>query len=170
VRGKVSYRLIRLPDRRSTFDADLLEFDEEHIVLAHRVFPSRPAIHFGEEVLGPGYLIVWFLFKGQPYDVGRFYHLDGTWTGYYVDVLEPVRWQGADPHTLVPIVDLFLDLWIAPDGRFSVLDEDELEDAVRAGTISPEQAQRARATLCRLVQDIERGVFPPQVVTHFSLD
>ena len=88
--GKLRYELIRLPDRRSTFEADVLEHDEQHIVLAHRVYPSRPFLYRGEEALGTDYLIVWFLFKDQPFDVGRFYRPDGTWTGYYADVLEPV--------------------------------------------------------------------------------
>lgn len=116
-----------------------------------------------------GYLAVWFLFKDRPFDVGRFYRPDGTWTGYYVDVLEPVRWKGADPTTLAPIVDLFLDLWIAPDGRYMVLDEDEFEEAIGTGRVTIDQVILARQTLTTLVAATERGEFPPAVVRAFRI-
>ena len=34
-----------------------------------------------------------------------------------------------------------LDLWFAPDGTLTVLDEDELAEAVAAGKVSAEQQQ-----------------------------
>jgi predicted RNA-binding protein associated with RNAse of E/G family len=117
--------------------------------------------------MAAGYEAVWFLFKDEPFDVGRFYRPDGRWTGYYVDMLEPVRWQHSAPETLEPIVDLFLDLWIAPDGGFTVLDDDEFEEALAGGHITEAQAQLARETLARLVKSTQRGRFPPQIVKDF---
>src|SRR5207302_11364509 len=112
---------------------------------------------------------VWFLFKNQPYDVARFYRPDGRWTGYYVDVLEPVTWHDADPTTLQPIVDLFLDLWIAPDGSFMVLDEDEFEEAATKGVLMEAQVKEAQETLHGLVSQLERKEFPPTTVVSFTL-
>jgi len=109
------------------------------------------------------------LFKDQPYDIGRVYRPDGTWMGYYADVLEPVRWNGSDPATLEPIIDLFLDLWIAPDGRFEVLDEDEFEEAGVRGNITAHQIDHARRVLQDLVHATQRGSFPPAVVKEFLL-
>lgn len=120
-------------------------------------------------MLADGYWAVWFLFKDRPYDVARFYRPDGVWTGYYADVLEPVRWRGADPHTLEPLVDLFLDLWIAPDGRYLVLDEDEFEQAARSGHLNAEQIATARSTLDQLVGEVESWAFPPDLATSFTL-
>jgi len=122
---------------------------------------------FGEVVLDTEYRAVWFLFKDRPYDVGRFYRPDGTWTGYYADVLEPVRWVGSDPTTLEPITDLFLDLWIAPDGRHLVLDKDEFEEAIGFGILTREQIDHARRVLGELIEATERGVFPPEVAKEF---
>jgi predicted RNA-binding protein associated with RNAse of E/G family len=145
----------------------LIDASEEHIVLAHRAFPSRPMVYGGREVMGSGYEVVWFLYKGKPFDVGRFYRPDGSWTGYYVDILEPVRWEDADADTLEPIVDLFLDLWIDPAGGHLVLDEDEFEEAVEKKYLSSEQAERARETLRNLVAATENGTFPPEEVRTF---
>ena len=137
------------------------------MVLAHDAFPSSPLEVDGAEVIATGYRTVWFLFQGKPYDIGRFYRPDGTWTGYYVDILEPVQWTNADPRTLHPLVDLFLDIWITPDRRYLVLDEDEFDQAVATGHLSPSQAHHARRTLAELVEQVERGAFPPAIVTGF---
>jgi predicted RNA-binding protein associated with RNAse of E/G family len=84
-------------------------------------------------------------------------------------VLEPVRWRGNDPMTLQPIIDLFLDIWISPDGSFVVLDEDELTDAVQAGNISMQRASEARSVLATLIKGAESGSFPPRIVKDFQL-
>ena len=39
----------------------------------------------------------------------------------------------------VQYLDLVVDIWIAPDGSFRVLDEDELEECKKAGLISIEE-------------------------------
>ncbi len=168
-KGQIVFEFVRPPDRRVAFTAHLLEATEHLIVVAHDLAPSRPLHYGGVPVLAAGYGAVWFLFKDQPFDVGRIYRPDGTWTGYYVDVLEPVRWQDADPHTLDPLVDLFLDLWIAPDGGHLVLDEDEFAAAVRLGHLTPAQAAHARAVLDALVAATARGDFPPEVVRTYAL-
>ena len=148
---------------------DLLHATDGMIVVAHTLGPSQPLESFGEVVMDAGYRAVWFLFKDQPFDVGRIYRPDGTWTGYYADVLEPVRWQGSDPTTLAPIIDLFLDLWIAPDGRFEVLDEDEFEEAIARGNITAHQIDHARSVLKQLIEATGQGDFPPEVVKEFRL-
>lgn len=169
IKGRITVDFIRPPARRVSFTAHLLDATDQTIAVAHELFPSRPLEYGGERVLDAGYWAVWFLFKGRPFDVGRVYRPEGTWTGYYVDVLEPVRWQGADPTTLEPIVDLFLDLWIAPDGRHAVLDEDEFAAAVASGHLTPEQAHRARSVLRALIEATARGEFPPAAVREFAL-
>ncbi len=147
----------------------LLEATDERIVVGHQASPSKPLEHRGERVLDTGFWAVWFLFKDQPFDVGRFYRPDGALTGYYADILEPVRWRDADPATLEPIVDLFLDLWISTTGQHAVLDEDEFEEAVSLGSLTPAQADHARKVLEELLEATEQGTFPPAVVRDFRL-
>lgn len=132
--------------------------------------PSKPLLVDGEVVVARGYQVVWFLFKGMPFDVGRFYRPDGTWTGYYVDILEPVSWFDSDPQTLAPIIDLFLDLWIPPNGTPLVLDEEEFDAACSHGALTTAQALHARTTLDHLVRDTHSGGFPPQITREFMRD
>jgi predicted RNA-binding protein associated with RNAse of E/G family len=84
-------------------------------------------------------------------------------------VLEPVRWTGTDPKTLEPLVDLFLDLWIGPDGGYAVLDEDEFAEAIEAGRLTEQQIIHARQVIEELTDATERGLFPPQVVKDYRL-
>ncbi|MDR5683487.1 MAG: DUF402 domain-containing protein [Armatimonadota bacterium] len=167
--GRLAFEFVRPPSHRLRIESELLEASEKKIVLAHALSPSRPLRHLGEVVLDTGYWAVWFLFKGRPYDVGRVYRPDGSWMGYYVDVLKPVRWRGADPKTLEPLVDLFLDIWVAPDGTYSVLDEDEFEEAIRKGHLSRVQVIQARTTLRNLTAAIDRAEFPPAAVKAYRL-
>jgi len=169
IKGAFTFEFIRPPDRRVSFESLLLEARDDLMVVAHASSPSKPMQHLGQIVLDVGYWTVWFLFKGQSFDVGRFYRPDGTWTGYYVDVLEPISWKASDPHTLAPITDLFLDLWIAPNGKYVVLDEDEFEEAVRLGHLSRGQTDHARSVLQELIAATEGGTFPPLAVREFSL-
>lgn len=120
--------------------------------------------------MGAGYDATWFLFNGEPYDIGRFHRPDGTWTGIYVDVLEPVRWRNADPNTLEPLVDLFLDIWLTPKRECRILDEDEFTAAQVTGTLTPAQAVSARETAERVMAGIESGSFPPSWVWSGALE
>jgi predicted RNA-binding protein associated with RNAse of E/G family len=165
---RVAFDYVRTGNRRATFDARLLHADDEVIVLSHEAQPARPLQHGGQVVMASGYSVVWFLFKGQSYDIGRFYRPDGVWTGYYVDILEPVEWVGDDPRSITPLVDLELDLWVAPDHSHQILDEDEFEDSVRLGDLTSAQASQARSTLSQLVTLLENGSFPPQTVRDYD--
>lgn len=165
--SQYTFNFLRPPNRRVSIASRLLDATDDTIVLATELSPSKPLNYLGNIVMGVGYRAVWFLFKGRPFDIGRIYRSDGTWTGYYVDILEPVQWAGADPNTLKPIVDLFLDLWIAPDGQYEILDEDEFEDAITLGHITSDQIDHARRVLKELVEATEQGEFPPAVVKEF---
>jgi predicted RNA-binding protein associated with RNAse of E/G family len=165
---RVAFDYVRTGNRRATFDARLMHADDEMIILSHEAQPSRPLQHDGQVVMAGGYSVVWFLFKGQSYDVGRFYRPDGVWTGYYVDILEPVEWVGDDPRSITPLIDLELDLWIAPDLSHQILDEDEFEDSVRRGDLTSAQESQARSTLSQLMTLLEKGSFPPPVVRDYA--
>ncbi len=169
VKGNLTFDYVRPPNRRVSIKSQLLEANSDTIMVAHAYSPSKPVTYSGEIVLDVGYWGIWFLFKNRSFDVGRVYRPDRTWMGYYVDVLEPVQWKASDPSTLKPITDLFLDLWIAPDGKYMVLDEDEFEEAANLGYLTSRQVDHARSVLQELVMATERGEFPPAVVREFSL-
>jgi len=67
------------------------------------------------------------------------------------------------------ITDLFLDLWITPYNDYHVLDEDELENAIRSGFISTNAADKARSQLQSLIKKIGESDFPPIQVREVEL-
>ena len=159
----------RLPDRVNHFQQQLLYVDDEVIVTSQRVKPSSPIVQNGETVLADDFAAVWFVFTGLWYDVGKIYNLSNEWTGYYCDIMKPVKRSidATGKLDCFEITDLFLDLWINPDGTYEIQDEDEFEDAIRDGVIDTELAEKARDALSALIVEVETGKFPPQFVQKY---
>jgi predicted RNA-binding protein associated with RNAse of E/G family len=61
------------------------------------------------------------------------------------------------------ITDLFLDLWINPDGTHEIQDEDEFEEAIQAGAIDTELEKKAWNVLKELITEVESGHLELQV-------
>ena len=74
--------------------------------------------------------------------------------GWYCNVTTPASFD-ADG---IRYVDLALDLFVHPDGRFTVLDEDEF--ALACGDYRPEDAAQARTALQELIALATEGRLP----------
>ena len=154
----------RLPDRATYFQQQLLYEDKDVIVTTQRIKPSAPIVLNGETVVGDNFTAIWFVFTDLWYDIGKIYNLNNEWTGYYCDIIMPVKRSSGQ----FEIVDLFLDLWISPDGSYEIQDEDEFENALRNGFIDVELAEKARSSLKELIHEVVTGRFPPEFVKEFS--
>ena len=162
----IHYR--RPPDRMDVFH-QLLVHDTEgvKVTLASDVQIDPPVVIEGRVALESGASAVWFTFPGAWHDIGRFHRADGSFTGFYANILTPPvflpghRWE---------TTDLFLDVWMGPDGRVTLLDEDQLEEALSHGWITAETAQRARQEAESILDDIRRGTWPPDVVREWTLE
>lgn len=165
-----AYVYRRPPDREDLYQGMLLHESDDVLVHAQTVTPAEPIVIGGTLALTAGSEIVWFLFKDRPFDVGRFSLPDGTFSGTYVDIIEPVGWEGADAGTLQPITDLYLDLWIEPDGRQLILDEDELRAARAQNHITETQVRDAESALDMVLTELKAGRFPPAIVTGWGKD
>ena len=149
----------RPPNRVNHFQQELLYLDDAVIVTSQRVKPSSPIVQNGKTVLADNFAAVWFVFTGLWYDIGKVYNLNNEWTGYYCDVLKPVK-RSVDVNGKLnrfEITDLFLDLWINPDGTFEIQDEDEFEEAVQKGAIDAELEKKALEVLQALIAEVESG-------------
>src|SRR5690606_27691980 len=107
-RVRIHYR--RPPDREDVYEQILVARTAECVVTllphARTTAPSRVG---GQVILEPGAPIVWFAFPGEWYDIGRFHTADGTFQGFYSDIIEPV--SGLETNTWT-MTDLFLDVWV----------------------------------------------------------
>lgn len=149
----------RPPDRVNHFQQQLLYVDEDVIVTTQRVKPSTPIVQNGETVLADNFAVVWFVFTGLWYDVGKVYNLNNEWTGYYCDIMKPVKRSinATGKLDCFEITDLFLDLWVNPDGTYEIQDEDEFEAAIQNGVIDFELERKARDVLTALITEVASG-------------
>ena len=149
----------RPPNRVNHFQQQLLYVDDEVIVTSQRVKPSSPIVQNGKTVLGDNFTAVWFVFTGLWYDVGKVYNLNNEWTGYYCDIMKPVKRSidASGKLECFEITDLFLDLWINPEGTYQIQDEDEFEEAVQNGVIDAELERKTWEVMKTLIAEVEAG-------------
>ena len=78
-----------------------------------------------------------------------FFGDEGALEGWYVNFERPLERTAVG----FDYVDLLLDLWIAPDGKHRLVDEDELEQAVAQGRIAESEAAAVRAEAERVLAE-----------------
>lgn len=168
---RIHYR--RPPDRRQVFRQTLVH-DGATVLVTYlpEAGVPRPVTVADRIVLEADSPAVWFTFPGEHHDIGRFHTPAGELTGYYANVLTPVEFlpRAEDGTDVWRTTDLFLDLFLTPDGVIHELDHEELQDAVERGWVDPETARTARAELQRLAQRANSGAWPPPVVEEWTLE
>ena len=143
----------------------VLERDDVIVTLSEAMEFDPPMRIDGHVALETGSSVVWFTFPGEWYDVGSFHLADGTFTGFYANVLTPPEIDGRVWHT----TDLYLDVWVSADGNVRLLDEDEFDEAVARGLVDKDTARRARDEADRLLTQARDGSWPPAVAREWSL-
>ena len=136
------------------------------VTFAERFEAEGPIEVAGRSVLEPGAPVVWFVIPGRWYDLGLFHLRDGTFTGYYTNMIAPPRIQGARWQ----LRDLYLDLWMSVDGSMEVLDRDEFEAAVARGWVDAATARRVVEELDSIVAKAKLGRWPPDEIRRFDLE
>lgn len=76
--------------------------------------------------------------------------------GYYSDIALPLR-KVDDGFELT---DLFLDIWVKPDGTLLELDLDEFEEACQKGLLPPQHQELAVAAFARLKAEAKQEKYP----------
>jgi len=167
--SSVRIHYLRPPDHEEVFVQDLVhDTDEVKITLATDLDVPDPVRVHGRVVLESGSDAVWFTFPGLWHDIGRFHRADGTFTGIYSNVLTPLVFE--EGGTVWRTTDLYLDVWLEPGGEISVLDEDQLVEALDRGWIGLGTAERARLEVRRILESRKAGAWPPDVVEEWTLE
>ena len=86
-------------------------------------------------------------FFSEAFNILEFRGSNEKLLGYYSDIGEPTIQIGPAEFQMT---DLFLDIWLHPDGRVVELDWDEFEEAIHRQVITASQAQLARAAMKRV--------------------
>jgi predicted RNA-binding protein associated with RNAse of E/G family len=144
------------------------------VTIASALTRRKPLKIHDQIVLEDGSDAVWFTFPGAWHDIGRFHRADGTLTGIYANIITPCRFLEGG---LWETTDLFLDLWIPAESdlwrqetprEVYLLDEDELDEACRAGWVDAPTARRARKEAGRLMKAAGSGEWPPAIVREWT--
>ena len=164
----VSILYRRPPHPVSRYPGLLLTVTKRSMTIQSRLNLAQPHQVAGRIIAATGYWAIWFVFKGKWFDIGKFYDESKNWLGYYCDIVKPIRRLMSGSSTGL-LTDLFLDIWITAEGESYVLDEDELENAVRLGFISKSLAAKAQSQARMLMKKIELQEFPPTRVKEAKL-
>lgn len=162
---KLHLRYIRLPNQIMNIHDDLI-YKSKRIIVGKSEITSEHSVMFdGKVVLARGFQIVYFDLMGKWFSVGKIRNMQGRHTGYYCDIVTPPRLLEDGG---VELTDLFLDLWVSPDFRFKVLDEEELENAFHKGWITKQLYDKAEKELKKLINVVKQGKFPPYSVRRLE--
>ena len=163
----VHIHYLRPPDRERVYTQYLISEEEGVKVTYARDLKFDSPIRIAETVvLETGSEVIWFTFPGAWHDIGIFHRADGSVTGTYANILTPCVFEEGG---IWRTTDLFLDLWIHPDGRVLTLDEDELDEAEVKGWVDADTARRAREEVGTLSAQAEAGTWPPKIVAEWTL-
>jgi predicted RNA-binding protein associated with RNAse of E/G family len=89
-----------------------------------------------------------YYYTDRWYNIFEIATADGVRKGWYCNIAEPARIE----NDTIKQVDLFLDVWVDPDGQPLLLDEDEFAAVT---TLSEEQRDKARQGLQAILQMLE---------------
>lgn len=157
----------RRPGKGSSVFEQLLVRDEPDVkVMLLQAYEGAEIRIQTETVLDAGAPVLWFVFPGAWYDVGRFHRTTGQFTGWYTNICTPVAIRGNSWSS----TDLFLDHWKPARGPGAWLDEDEFADAMGIGLLDRRHESRVADVRQAIDRKLAAGAWPPPVARDFSLD
>ena len=127
-----------------SYDGTVIERTETHVKL--RAPWTRGEYPLGYVTFEPGDVFVEYYYADRWYNVFEIYAAGGGFKGWYCNITRPARLLPGE----VRAEDLALDVWVWPDRRVLILDEDEFEQLA----LPEAEARTARET----VTEIERRV------------
>ncbi|RMF28191.1 MAG: DUF402 domain-containing protein [Chloroflexi bacterium] len=139
------------------YPATVVEWIPNGVVLRARW--GRPRYDLGYLVLEPDDQFTEYFFTDRWYNIFEIRAADGRLKGWYCNLSRPATITDGE----VSAVDLYLDLFVYPDGKMLVLDEEELE-ASGLREADPEAWRAVQEALAEL-QAMVRAGHPP-----FSLE
>ncbi|MGE5618319.1 MAG: DUF402 domain-containing protein [Sphingomonadaceae bacterium] len=97
-----------------------------------------------------------FYFSDRWFNIFQVFGADGTLKGWYCNICKPARFL----ENQIDFVDMVLDVFVYPDGRSLVLDQEEFQANRQGGLYSAEDAERAEKAVEQLLDMVRRGEHP----------
>jgi predicted RNA-binding protein associated with RNAse of E/G family len=157
------------PGKEVTYYEEDLFAQDETCIRTFKTLPENIAIRLSDSLVKQGLIqpqqrvgtISKVYFFTEPFNLLEFRELDGSVLGHYSDIGEPAIRVSENE---IQMTDLFLDIWLHPDGRLLELDWDEFDEAVEKQVITSTQADLAREAMKRLVNEVAEGIYPSKYI------
>ena len=107
-----------------------------------------------------------FYFMDKWYSVIKYFMDHRNALGYYININKPPRMENG----IITIEDLFLDIWVAPDYSYSLLDVDELEMARQQGIIDHCLYTKVLETSKEVIDLIKGRKIPDEFMVNYTID
>lgn len=141
------YRKRYVPNEIVDISGDEVVYrDSEKLITKWK--PIKPREDFGS-----GESCVYFK---HGWKVSKFFNTDGSLKYWYCDIINYEYYESEDKYI---INDLLLDVIVYEDEHYEILDEQELEEALKDGIVTKEIAEEARMKLENLIRVIEANKF-----------
>ena len=162
-RKKIHLIYREIPDKIIEREDTIIE-DFGNVVIAKSNFRGmkEPLVIEGKKVIKEGYTMLYFAFIGKNYDILKIYN-KGDFKGIYVDILKYTKRY----ENTIEMLDLFLDIFIFPSGKWYILDEDELQNALNDGLIDIDTYNFAYREMRNIIKNIKDGKFPPEIIWSY---
>ncbi len=136
-----------------TWSGHVAEVDREKLVI-EAVFQAGHR-DLGYVVFEMGDLFFEFYYFQRWFNIEQVYSTDGDLKGWYCNIAMPPAISDYE----ISFVDLAADVFVYPDGRYLLLDQEEFEADIR-DLYPPEVGRAARDGLAELLSWIEQGSLP----------
>jgi len=133
-------RLVRLEEELIVLEG-VFERDVRHALLGHIVRGTQSTEYF---------------WTNRWYSIFRFREPSGELRNFYCNINQPAKLV----NHMISFVDLDIDVLVAPDRSYQILDRDEFAENSRRFNYSPEVLCKAEEALIELIRLIEQRAFP----------
>lgn len=152
------------PGKDVTAYVEDLLFENDQYIKTFKLFPSQIAKRLTQTLQRNGFISRWqrvacvtkVYFFHEYFNVLQFQDKQRKTLGYYSDIGTPL----IKTESGYRMTDWFLDIWLSPNGKLFELDMNEFEEALSRNLLSPEEAQIARDTFARLIDEVKQGIYP----------
>lgn len=142
------YRKRYIPNEIIDISKDKVEYvDDELLVTSWLPIHSRNDVAFG----------ISYAYLKKGWKISKFYDKDKNFLYWYCDIIDA---QIKDEE--YTLIDLLVDVKVYPDGKYEILDEEELDEALKQKLITKKQKEEALNKLNALLEIIKHGEFPPK--------
>jgi protein associated with RNAse G/E len=115
-----------------TFQCRVISRGRDFLVLYYK---AASAGKISDIILEPGSCTIAHYRAGRGYVLWNMFHPDGTAAGSLFHICRDITIT----RERVSYIDLVIDIWVTPEGAPRILDEDELRDCIRSGSVSHDE-------------------------------